>query len=275
MSQEKVKKLQVFGLLSEKKANKTFVTKEELNDPKKGFVKKDQYATSDEAGIVSVSGEFGTGIVKGCVTTNPATIEEIPNKQQYYKPITPSNLDHAIKAGLGDNSLIWSKEEQAKARKTIGVEEPDWNETDDTSFGHIKNKPFYEIENEEILFTSKEIVLTGGSYGFNPSLPLEYGDACTVIIDSIPLTVEFGKELVLIGTEYESVIGMVLMLNEEGLTIIQAMKTRFYLEIKRVEKVVGKQLDEKFIPDSIARKEDVPTVTDILNTLPTWNGGAY
>ena len=36
-----------------------------------------------------------------------------------------------------------------------------------------------------------------------------------------------------------------------------------------------KQLDEKFIPESIARAKDIITVNDVLNALPTWQGGAY
>ena len=35
------------------------------------------------------------------------------------------------------------------------------------------------------------------------------------------------------------------------------------------------EIDEEFIPDTIARVDDVPTVEDILAALPTWTGGSY
>jgi hypothetical protein len=104
------------------------------------YVKKTDYATQDKAGLVKGSVAYGTYIgTGGIIDIQNAKNEEIDAKSQTHKPITPSNLDYAVKKGLADNKETWTDEEKAAAREQLGIESnifvanPDttWQEIDD------------------------------------------------------------------------------------------------------------------------------------------------
>ncbi len=139
----------------------------------------------------------------------------------------------------------------------------DWNQYDETKLDYVKNKPFYEFSQKgEVIFPYQQIVLgTGGVYEFNPPLSLEEGEECVVEINLIPLTIKYGQEMILIGTEYENTIGNFLYLGaDEGLVIVSPVNTRIYLQIYKMGTGV-KPLDEKYIPDTILRAEEFHTHT--------------
>lgn len=61
-------------------------------------------------------GVSGNGVL-GIVQATNANIDEKTTS----KPITPSNLDYAIKSGLTTNALEWTEEEKASARAKLGI----------------------------------------------------------------------------------------------------------------------------------------------------------
>lgn len=76
------------------------------------------------AGVVKVRnyGWFGVYINgNGFLTIQKATDDDIKGRSNHYTPITPGNLDFAVKEGITNNSIELTKEEQESARKWLGV----------------------------------------------------------------------------------------------------------------------------------------------------------
>ena len=65
--------------------------------------------------------ETEKGKVRELLGLTQASTEEIVQKQNYTKPITPNTLDFAIKQGLIDNNQSWSEYEKRDARTLIGA----------------------------------------------------------------------------------------------------------------------------------------------------------
>ena len=84
------------------------------------YVKNTDYATSTKAGIVTVPSAFGVQIYNGGLRINAATNSDVDDKSSS-KPITPSNLDYAIKSGLTTNTLEFTESEKQAARELIGA----------------------------------------------------------------------------------------------------------------------------------------------------------
>lgn len=64
------------------------------------YVKFNDYATTDKAGVVKISGDtYGIEITSnGSLKTVPATNSDIDDKSLQSKPIVPSNLDYAVRS---------------------------------------------------------------------------------------------------------------------------------------------------------------------------------
>ena len=89
------------------------------------YVKKDDYATSSNVGLVKVSVGNGLNINdSGLLSIVFANDKQIDDKLARYVPITPYNLDYAVKKALSDCKLegddIWTEEEKAKALELLG-----------------------------------------------------------------------------------------------------------------------------------------------------------
>lgn len=80
-------------------------------------------ATTTEAGLVTVDGTAGIGVntENGNLFIKQATESEIDDKQHSYKPITPENLDYAVKAGIVNNANALTDDEKAAALEWLGV----------------------------------------------------------------------------------------------------------------------------------------------------------
>lgn len=78
---------------------------------------KHDLATTTTAGMVMVDGTAGIGVntENGNLFVKEATTSEIDDKQHSYKPITPNNLDYAVKAALVDNANELSETERENA----------------------------------------------------------------------------------------------------------------------------------------------------------------
>lgn len=87
------------------------------------YVKKTDYATSSEAGVVKVVGS-GNGVSitsDGVLQSEYAVESDIRSKTSYRKPITPINLDYAVKEGLVNNAQTFSETDKTSVRTLIGA----------------------------------------------------------------------------------------------------------------------------------------------------------
>ena len=90
------------------------------------FIKNTDYATKDKAGIAKIyptsdKNVPGVGLsgnnILGIVSATNANIDEKTTKN----PITPTNLDYAVKSAMTTNTLEWTEEEKQSARDLIGA----------------------------------------------------------------------------------------------------------------------------------------------------------
>lgn len=82
------------------------------------YVKFTDIASGDKAGVVKLKGAEGIWLNGDKLTINEANESRIDSRTPKY-PITPSNLDYAIKSGLSANKLEWTADEKANARTVI------------------------------------------------------------------------------------------------------------------------------------------------------------
>lgn len=80
-------------------------------------------ATTTTTGFVMVDGTAGVGVntENGNLYIKQATTDEIDGKEHSYKPITPDNLDYAVKAGLVNNANALTSAEKTTATQWIGA----------------------------------------------------------------------------------------------------------------------------------------------------------
>lgn len=78
-------------------------------------------ATRYNAGTVKLAGQ-GVTINDGSLFTERATEQMIDSRNYYYQPITPANLDYAVKAAMCDGKgAAWTDAEQAATRARLGM----------------------------------------------------------------------------------------------------------------------------------------------------------
>ena len=84
-------------------------------------VKKDDYATDKNAGVVKIGGGL---LIKGeHIQIQAATETQIKEKKVYLTPITPVYLDTAVKAGLVGNKHTLTGEEKMSVLNWLGITE--------------------------------------------------------------------------------------------------------------------------------------------------------
>lgn len=79
-------------------------------------------ASAENAGIVKTNESLGIDtLADGTLKTVCATAEDIAAQTDTYKPVTPSEISYAVKAGLGNakESVTWTENEKQSARETI------------------------------------------------------------------------------------------------------------------------------------------------------------
>lgn len=87
------------------------------------MVTTDDLATTTTPGLVMVDGTAGIGVntENGNLFIKEAETNEIDGKEHSYKPITPNNLDYAVKAALVNNANTLSDAEKTAVQQFIGV----------------------------------------------------------------------------------------------------------------------------------------------------------
>jgi len=80
-------------------------------------------ATTTELGLVMVNGNNGIGVntENGNLFIKQASNSEIDGKEHSYKPITPENLDYAVKSALTNNANDLSDSERTSALGWLGA----------------------------------------------------------------------------------------------------------------------------------------------------------
>ena len=264
-----------------------------------GYIKNTDYATSSKAGLVRTDSTYGTYMLGQYIQIYSAFQSDIDSKTSDYRPITPNRLDYAVKSGLSNNKLTWTETEKKNARNLIGavskddLEVPtqsDWNEEDVNNLGYIRNRPFYY---------SRELVSSYDPDG-NLKATLEEGKIYSVIINGELYTDllctkyywyhNAGATFFLLGatdmsdTSTGGEHGFVLFANTSNTKVYAVSsdsskfdfptwtgKYSYGRQVTRNDKVtilsndgVLKQIDEKFIPDSIP-KVNVAEVGQILS----------
>lgn len=87
------------------------------------YVKDTDFATTEKGGVLKL-GPTATGLqydASGYLKIMRASETDITNKTDFYKPIVPAYLDHAVKVGMTTNEENWTDEEKASARELIGA----------------------------------------------------------------------------------------------------------------------------------------------------------
>ena len=117
-------------------------------------------ATDTELGLVMVNGNNGIGVntEDGNLYIKQASNIEIDGKAHSYKPITPENLDYAVKAALTNNANELSDTERASALGWLGAAA--------SSHDHVSSE-----------ITGLATVATSGSYNDlsnKPTIPSAY-----------------------------------------------------------------------------------------------------
>lgn len=85
------------------------------------YVTKDYNATYGRLGLIKTSQSKGLGLSDGLLYVVRAVPTQIASKQDEWCPITPKDLDYAVKVGLTTNEQTLTAEEQAAAQNWLGI----------------------------------------------------------------------------------------------------------------------------------------------------------
>ena len=101
----------------------SYYTKGESDTLLNNKVNYTDYATANKAGLSKLVSTYGIQAIDSAGTAGilKATEAELIAKTNNYKPVVPSNLDIAVREGLGNSSLNWSETYKENARKQLGV----------------------------------------------------------------------------------------------------------------------------------------------------------
>lgn len=177
------------------------------------------------------------------------------------------DLSKSVKNALVNSQTEWSEDDQEKARQTIGAisaddvpkqVQSDWEQNDETAPDYIKNRPFYECEdNIEVLIDGEtDFYGAGDSAFYNFNFQLIEGVDYEVQINGECFIIKCGERLSL-DAQYYSTIGHIIGLEYNKIWIQYYATNNYYLKISTVGsgEAILKTLDDKFIPDTILRYE--------------------
>lgn len=109
----------------ESDGNGNFISKGTLENviTGKGLVSNTDYADNSNFGVVKTNSNYGIQTDNGMLYINRASAAQIKARHQW-APITPNNLDLALKAGMCDGiGPAWTEDEQKSARTRMGISE--------------------------------------------------------------------------------------------------------------------------------------------------------
>lgn len=86
------------------------------------YVKNTDYATQTAPGLVKINSSLGLYVSPdGQVSIVQAANKVIDDKANKFQPITPYNLDYAVKTGITTNTIELTEDEKAAAREWLGT----------------------------------------------------------------------------------------------------------------------------------------------------------
>lgn len=87
----------------------------------KNYATFDDFATTGKTGVVRCGEGLYMSSTTGKISVQMATETNLDAKTSTSRPVVPSNLDYAIRAGLSANKLTWSETQKRNARNLLGV----------------------------------------------------------------------------------------------------------------------------------------------------------
>lgn len=163
----------------------------------------------------------------------------------------PRNNEFAKRAGGDDVSGV----------------QPDWNQNDDTQPDYVKNRPFYEETETTPILESQQIDF---SQSFRIPTSIVKGNTYLITWDGTDYTITATEKEIIAGEIYapylEQADGLFRI---EGMTMRAADNGIHTVAISLVDSTT-KTIDEKFIPNTIARDNTV--VKHIFNIYPNKDG---
>ena len=167
-----------------------------------------------------------------------------------------------------DNSQNLTEEQKQQVRENIGVVLPDWNQNDNTKPDYVKNRPFYEETETTPILESQQIDF---SQSFRIPTSIVKGNTYLITWDGTDYTITATEKEIIAGEIYIPYLEQADGLFEiEGMTMRAADNGIHTVAISLVDSTT-KTIDEKFIPNTIARDNKV--VKRIFNIYPNEDGG--
>lgn len=160
-----------------------------------------------------------------------------------------------------------------------------WEQTDPTADDYIKNKPFGVEHKAVTLLPETTVEVEYYNYESLPYTPLEAGETYIVIYNGATYKCTaraWGENCVLIGNGQIYDDSMVNSGEPFCCECFPSARSMFLhttlgthtIKIIRNEIIINK-LNEEYLPNTIARVKDIPTLEDLLSALETWEGGSY
>lgn len=166
-----------------------------------------------------------------------------------------------------DNSQNLTEEQKQQVRENIGVVQPNWNQNDNTKPDYIKNRPFYEETETTPILESQQIDF---SQSFRIPTSIVKGNTYLITWDGTDYTITATEKEIIAGEIYIPYLEQADGLFEiEGMTMRAADNGIHTVAISLVDSTT-KTIDEKFIPNTIARDNKV--VKHIFNIYPNEDG---
>lgn len=145
--------------------------------------------------------------------------------------------------------------------------QPDWNQNDETQPDYVKNRPFYEETETTPILESQQIDF---SQSFGIPTSIVKGNTYLITWDGTDYTITATEKEIIAGEIYVPYLEQADGLFEiEGMTMYAADNGIHTVAISLVDST-AKTIDEKFIPNTIARDNTV--VKRIFNIYPNKDG---
>ena len=148
----------------------------------------------------------------------------------------------------------------------------DWNQNDETQSDYIKNRTHYVYEGTVTIFTKDIDIVSGNNIiEENTSIVLTEGETYTVVFDNATYECEAKPYTDLTGTSHDlALVGVhkyagdyfFIHITDGNLCFFNyyTKAGTYLLEVSKTAELVS-TLDEKYIPDTIARISDIPNTT--------------
>lgn len=115
--------VQPIELSSEEQDNVQSVTRAELKNTLQGYAAATRIPSKEQPGVVTVDDDFGITVNPNtkCIEIVNAAEHQIQAKTGTHRPITPSQIDLAVKTGVATNNIPLTADEKKHAQDWLGL----------------------------------------------------------------------------------------------------------------------------------------------------------